>query len=58
MTTLAKNSDAVLAHAPGLRLEPAGVGGDRERAVRQAAGAVLRRVELRKMPADDFRRRV
>ena len=49
-----KKLRAVLAHAPGLRLELAGGGGGRQRAVGQASGAVLVGVEHREVPADDF----
>ena len=52
--TLAEKRLAALAHAPGLGFKLAGRGRDRERAVRQAAGAVGFGVELREMPADDF----
>ena len=49
---------AVLAHAPALGLELAGLARRRQRTGGKAGRAILRRIELREMPADDLWRLV
>lgn len=45
---------AVLPHSPAFAFELAGLGGRGQSEARQARCAILRRIELRKMLADDF----